>query len=129
MLSQQPYTRLLQDRDIEVAYGPHDPIEFAVGLGDVLSFVVVSRPDVGEQFVPALRRRLPHGPLLCDMVDSHARREHMRADREGSPCVRKEANRLERIETQMAASVDAVLAVSEHDPRIDLGERWDPLLF
>jgi GT2 family glycosyltransferase len=115
MLSQQPYTRLLQDRDIEVAYGYHDPIEFVVGLGDVLSFVVVSRPNVGEQFVPALRRRLPHVPLLYDMVDSHARREHMRADRDGDPLIRKEAERFERIEAQMAASVDAVLAVSEHD--------------
>jgi GT2 family glycosyltransferase len=115
MVRQEPYTRALQDRGIEVAYGLEDPVDYVVELGDVLSFVIVSRPDVGERFAPALGRRIPQVPLLYDMVDCHARREYLRAEVERQPSVRSLALRFELLEAALATQCDATIAVSEED--------------
>jgi GT2 family glycosyltransferase/glycosyltransferase involved in cell wall biosynthesis len=91
------YPRLLKDRDFRAA--------------------VVSRPDLAEALIPALRRAAPHLKIVFDMVDVHFIRLEREARVTGDARTSAEAARYRELEARLARESDLVWCNSEDDKR------------
>lgn len=138
---------LLRAADRHVCFIPHNPLTFAdyadplrqagieivdpradLGrwLGDLageVDLVVLSRPDVAEAYLPAVRQYLPDAVIVYDMVDYHALREQRRRllfgeqDTLGLAEVVRDAGNpvIGAVEAVMCRTADIVVAISDHE--------------
>jgi GT2 family glycosyltransferase len=92
------YPRLLRTRDFSAA--------------------VVSRPDVAEAVIPAIRRHAPRARVVFDMVDVHFIRMEREARVTNDERIAAEARRYREIETRLARECDLVWCNSTEDARV-----------
>jgi GT2 family glycosyltransferase len=114
----EPYTEQLQQRGIEVLYGPMDLEEYLAKAGPHLDLVMVARPDVGRTYLPLLRKLATRAHFLYDTVDLHFLRESRRAIVEKSKSVQKKAEELKELELSLSWACDAAIVVSEVEKEI-----------
>jgi GT2 family glycosyltransferase len=91
------YPRLLKERDFSAA--------------------ILSRPDVAEAIMPAIRSRAPHAKIVFDMVDVHFIRLEREARVTGDAQIAEEARRYREIEIGLARAADLVWCASPDDRR------------
>jgi GT2 family glycosyltransferase/glycosyltransferase involved in cell wall biosynthesis len=91
------YPRLLKERDLRAA--------------------ILSRPDVAEAIMPAIRSRAPRAKIIFDMVDVHFIRFEREARVSGDPRIAEEARRYRELETRLARAADLVWCASPDDRR------------
>jgi GT2 family glycosyltransferase len=89
------YMRLLKTRDFRAA--------------------IVSRPDVAEAIIPAIRRAAPQIKIVFDMVDVHFIRLEREARVTNDAHIEEEARRYRQIETALARTSDLIWCNSTDD--------------
>ena len=72
------YAPALQAVGIEVGDPRHMFGRWLDDLAGEVDLVVLSRPGVADEYLPAIRRHLPNAVIAYDMVDYHALREQRR---------------------------------------------------
>jgi len=80
------YTRLLQQEGIEVFYGDYDFAEWVEEFAGQLDYVLLSRPEVAQECLPAVRKHAPRAKVIFYGHDLHYQRllgehAHTRDDR------------------------------------------------
>ncbi len=110
------YTEALQDAGVEVFYGGRFDAfeEWIAENGAELDLVVLSRPEVAQGYLGALKRHSP-ARLAYYGHDLHCRRLRLQAEIAGDVAVGREAERIERLERWIWRSVDAALYPSEEE--------------
>lgn len=112
----EPYATRFQRMGVEVYYGPWvlaDLVHERAGLYDL---VLLSRPNVGETHLSAIRAGFPAARLIYDTVDLHHLREQRRlAVTGGTPDAGW--NNLRRTELRLMRSSDLITAVSDDEAR------------
>jgi GT2 family glycosyltransferase len=79
---------------------------------------VLSRPEVADALLPALRRADPNLKIIFDMVDAHFIRLEREHEVTGDPRTAEEAARYCELETRLAASSDLIWCNSTEDERV-----------
>ena len=108
----EPYAAQMRELGVEVLDGRVAYAEEIGRLGEFLKVVILSRPVVGENLEPVVRRLAPQAKVIYDTVDLHYVREARRAELEGRDDVRREAERFEEIELGLVRRCDATLVVT-----------------
>lgn len=107
----QPYTRLLQQRGVEVLHG-HFNLEHWLQLNAAyLDAVLIARPHVASKYIREMRR-FSRARLVYYTHDLHFLRERRRYESTGDAEALRESERLKAIETWIARSVDVVATPS-----------------
>jgi GT2 family glycosyltransferase len=114
----QPATFNLESIGVEVITGPlTDSIvrrHFEV-LSRIISFVIVSRPDVAAKVMNTVLSDFGDVPLVYDMVDAHGSRFLQEAKTKNSFEIRRTAEKFRLIEQRLARIADGVITVSDAD--------------
>ncbi len=124
------YARRLQQRGIEVIDPGDDLGRWLDDLAGEVDLVMISRPDVAQEFLPSIRHHLPRAVVAYDMVDYHALRESRRdalstgSDPLGPAPSADGVRSLGRVEAGMCEQADIIVAVS--DVEADLVRRAHP---
>jgi O-antigen biosynthesis protein len=104
----QPYTAELQQRGIEILYGPGLQRNWKRWLaqhGQRFDYVYLSRPHITRKYLPAIRRHTAAKLLYCGH-DLHCLREERHFQLEGKPVYRKAALRWAQWEESILRQVD-----------------------
>jgi GT2 family glycosyltransferase/SAM-dependent methyltransferase/glycosyltransferase involved in cell wall biosynthesis len=120
------HSQALRDRGIEVLPGPHRLPEFLAQVHSNLRLAMLSRPSPAWRYLPLLREMSPDTKVVFDTVDLHFLRLRRQAECEGSPALRREAERHQKMELALARNVDETFVVSPVER--DLLLREDPSL-
>lgn len=112
------YTEALQDLGVEVFHGPgQEPfISWIAAHGPSLDYVLISRPAVAEDVLPAVRRH-SQAKVIYYGHDLHFRRLRQQAQVRGDESVSREADILEQCERAIWRAVDVSLYLSEDEAR------------
>lgn len=111
-LLRQPWLDVLQQRGVEVLYGPVDPSDHLIGLGESLRAVVLSRPKNALHLLPLVRQLAPQAVVLYDTVDLHFVRLQRQAAISADAGTARLAQTMRTLELALAADADITLAVS-----------------
>ena len=76
---------------------------------------ILSRPEVAEALLPALRRAAPDLKIIYDMVDAHFVRLERESRLNGDARAAREAARFRKVETRLARASDLVWCASTED--------------
>jgi GT2 family glycosyltransferase/SAM-dependent methyltransferase len=114
----QPYTRNLQQRGIEVVVEEEHVMERVVELAPSMDVCILSRPQVAYRFLHTLMEHAPAAPLLYDTVDLHYVREGRRAEIEGLPSIARVAAAYKELELALVRSCDATITVTREEREI-----------
>ncbi|MGH7042033.1 MAG: glycosyltransferase [Acetobacteraceae bacterium] len=116
------YTEALQDRGVEVFHGGRGGAfaEWIAAHGGELDHVLLSRPDVAQATLAALKRHSA-ARLIYYGHDLHFRRLRMQAEITGDAQAAAAATRMERIERWVWRSVDVVLYPSAEEATTVVG--------
>ncbi|MGI4746040.1 MAG: glycosyltransferase [Janthinobacterium lividum] len=117
----EPYTRVLQQRGIEVLHRPDTLHNWIRKNGCFVDFVWVARPDVTAPIMPWLKRHTG-AKILYYTHDLHYLREQRRYQLEGNVWALQESERLKPIELAIFGEVDCVMTPSEDEAREILRE-------
>jgi len=113
------YTEVLQDMGIEVLHG-RDQVPFETWLrevGDELDTVLVSRPGVAEDMVPAIRRH-SHARVIYYGHDLHFRRMRQQAEVTHDARLLRLAEHMREREYAIWRQADLSLYLSEEEAQI-----------
>ena len=110
------YTEALQDAGVEVFHsGRVDAFDgWIAENGTELDLVVLSRPEVAQAYLGALKQHST-ARLVYYGHDLHFRRLRLQAQITGEADVKREAERVERLERWVWRSVDTVLYPSDEE--------------
>lgn len=113
------YTEALQDMGIEVFHGPDHPSPAAWMRehGGDLDLILLSRPDVAEEWLPGLRQRT-RARVLYYGHDLHFRRMRLQGELLQDEAILRAADRMEERERAIWRSVDSALYPSEEEAGI-----------
>jgi O-antigen biosynthesis protein len=125
----EPYVATLQQRGVEVLYGPLSVAEFISCHARTFDVAVRCRARVAARYFDSLRAAAAHLPLIFGTVDLHYLRESHQAAVDDSPLAASRAESTKRIELCFANASDMVWVTStheeallrQHDPAIRVG--------
>jgi GT2 family glycosyltransferase len=120
------YTEALQSAGIEVFYGPHQ-IPFHAWIqahGAELDVAIVSRPDVADDVLCALRRH-SRARIVYYGHDLHFRRMRLQAELTGDEPLRLEAERMRAREFAIWEQADLSVYLSDEEAQIASALRPD----
>jgi O-antigen biosynthesis protein len=128
LLRMEPYTQELQQRGVEVIFAPYTVSieDYLVRNGKYFDIVILSRAHIAIQHISNIKKYCPKAKVIFDTVDLQFLRESRRAEVENNEKLRKEVERLKRLEFQLARMSDITLVVSPVEKEIMLKE--DPSL-
>jgi GT2 family glycosyltransferase len=120
------YTEALQARGIEVLYGPSQgPFETWIkAVGSEIDAVLVSRPQVAEDVIPAIRRH-SRARVVYYGHDLHFRRMERQSEVTGDPRMLRLAHQMRERESAVWQLADLSLYPSEEEVRIACALRPD----
>jgi glycosyltransferase involved in cell wall biosynthesis len=110
----EPYLADLQDRGIEVPCPPFTPTiaDYLEQHGAEFDLVILSRADVANRHLAAVREFAPRARVVFDTVDLHFIREQRRAEIDGRRELSAAAIERKRQELGLTRAVDLTLVVS-----------------
>lgn len=113
------YTEALQARGIEVFHGPHQSAfpDWLRAAGGDIDIALVSRPEVAETVLPALRRH-SRARIVYYGHDLHHRRMRMQADAGNDDVQRRAAAQMQDRERAIWRQADLSLYLSEEEARL-----------
>jgi O-antigen biosynthesis protein len=114
MLVSPPYLEDLQAVGIEVVYPPHYPSvrDYLGQHGRELNLVIISRADVADRHMTAVRQFAPQAKLVFDTVDLHFVREERQAQLAQATSLQPAAANRKEQELRLARGADLTLVVS-----------------
>jgi O-antigen biosynthesis protein len=109
-----PYLEDLLGIGVKVVYPPifSSPEEFLKKQGGDFSLAIISRADVAERHMDAVRRHAPQARIVFDTVDLAFMREERQAQIGGDPALVAVAASRKEQELRLARSADVTLVVS-----------------
>lgn len=113
------YTEALQQMGIEVLYGPHQPSSrnWLREHGAELDIILLSRPDVAEEWLPGLRQHTA-ARILYYGHDLHFRRMRMQGKVLRDEAMFRAGDRMEERERAIWRAVDVALYPSQEEADI-----------
>ena len=114
----EPYCSELLAKGVEVLYGNADIESHLLDIRSDLALVIVSRPNVAQEFIPLLRQLAPDVPLVYDMVDFHGLRLKRRSETRGDSADLEESTQIARMEQQFVRDSDHVLAITADEAEL-----------
>ncbi|HSU05842.1 MAG TPA: glycosyltransferase [Acetobacteraceae bacterium] len=116
------YTEILQDLGVEVLHGGRlDAFDDWINEnGPELDCVLLSRPDVAQAYLGALKQQSP-ARLIYYGHDLHFRRLALQAEVMAEPAIARDAARMERLERWIWRSVDVALYPSQEEAAVVTG--------
>jgi glycosyltransferase involved in cell wall biosynthesis len=116
----EPYVERLQRMGVEVLYSPFVPslVEHLREAGRHYDVVLLSRPDVGDAYLDAVRALCPRALVVYDTVDLYFVREGREAVLRGDPELQAAADARKEQELDVIARADVVLAVTPADSEL-----------
>jgi GT2 family glycosyltransferase/SAM-dependent methyltransferase/glycosyltransferase involved in cell wall biosynthesis len=123
----EPYTRILQEKGIEVMYGVLDINAELATIGPRLTLVVLSRPHQASRWLDVVREFAPAATVAYDTVDLHWLREARKAalgsasearsatsnGRIATDSIPPKAEALRQLELAMIRATDLTIVVSD----------------
>jgi len=67
----QPYTSELQQKGIEVIYGPHDFEKFLEERKNLFDIAIIARPYIAVKYIDSIKSKLPNCRIIYDTTDLH----------------------------------------------------------
>jgi GT2 family glycosyltransferase len=111
----EPYVTELQQKGIEVVYGPHKFEDFMRQRGRYFDIVILSRPHVSINYLDKVRKLAPHCMVLYDTVDLHHLRMYRQSSIEDKPDIAEEAMKIKEAEMKLINSSDLTFIVSKKE--------------
>ena len=111
----EPYVSELQQRGIEVVYGPLAAEAFISRRVASFDVAVLCRAFVAARYLEPLRASSPGLRIIFDTVDLHHLREGRRAAVEGDPSGVQEAERTKALELGIVEASDLVWVTSTYE--------------
>ncbi len=123
----QPYTRILQEKGIEVMYGALDVNAELATIGPKLALAILSRPHQASRWLDVVREFAPSATVAYDTVDLHWLREARKGAIGTGPAaagvasngnadldaISPKAKALRELELAMIRAADVTVVVSE----------------
>ena len=124
----ESYTSILQRHGVEVVYAPYIKSieEYLTKNGRFFDIVILSRAHIATNHISSVKKYCDKAKLVFDTVDLQFLRESRRAKIENNEIVLKEADKLKKLEFQLARMSDITFVVSPVEKEIMLKE--DPSL-
>lgn len=113
----EPYCTELQQKGIEVIYGPHDMKEFLSERNDMYDIVILSRPHVAAKYIDIVKKSCHGCAIVYDTVDLHFRRMQKQQNVQGNVSDSEIASMRDTELSIMKAS-DLVLLTSRNEEAI-----------
>jgi O-antigen biosynthesis protein len=66
-----PYTLDLQQRGIEVIYGPQKFENFLACRGKDFDIIILTRPYISVKYIDTIQKHAPISKIIYDIVDLH----------------------------------------------------------
>ncbi|MDP3711751.1 MAG: glycosyltransferase [Mycobacteriales bacterium] len=115
----QPWLDRLQQRGVEVLYGPTDLTSHLRSLGPFLSLVVLSRPANAVRFLPLIRQFATDATVVYDTVDLHfvrlEREAALTVDAGTARATARLAATMRELELAATRDADLTFVVSEEE--------------
>lgn len=117
-LLRQPWLDRLQQRGVEVLYGPIDPADYLTAMGPDLGAVILSRPANALRYLSLVRELSPHAVVVYDTVDLHFLRLQREAQVHTGAATSRLGATMRSLELAVASDADITLAVSEAERQV-----------
>ena len=114
----EPYVTDLQQRGVEVLYGPMSPLAFVTRHAAEFDTVLLCRAPIAAKYVHAVTQATPRPYLVFDTVDLHHLREERQATLDADPLLASQAEATRAIELGVARASDLVWVTSTHEAEI-----------
>jgi GT2 family glycosyltransferase/glycosyltransferase involved in cell wall biosynthesis len=111
----EPYVAALQQRGVEVLYGPMLAAEFITCHASAFDVALLCRAPVAARYFDSLRAAAAWVPVIFDTVDLHYVRETRQATVDDSPLVASQAASTKIVELGLAKASDMVWVTSTHE--------------
>lgn len=111
----EPYVSQLQNMGVRVVHGPYDFGKVLEEFRALAVLALISRPEVAQVCIPAVRRHLPECRIVFDTVDLHFVREARRAEVTGSGEASVAAQEMRSLELRLMAAADVTTVVSTYE--------------
>ena len=120
----EPYRSQLQQLGVEVLYPPRETTVrgYLQRCGRGLDAVLLSRADVAEQLIGAVRELAPQALCIFDTVDLHYLREERMAALQASTVLAQAAAARKRTELSLMQEADCTLVVSPFEQALLMQE-------
>jgi len=120
----EPYVSELQQRGIEVLYGPILPEQYISRHARSFDVAILCRAHIAARYLEPIRAASPFIHIIFDTVDLHYLREGRRADIESDPSAAREAELTKSVELGVVRASELVWVTSTYEA--DLLQRDAP---
>jgi GT2 family glycosyltransferase/glycosyltransferase involved in cell wall biosynthesis len=114
----EPYTSELQQRGIQVFYGPEQVIPYLERTVDLIDIAIICRAHFASKYLDTLRAPEERPFIVFDTVDLHHLREERHAELTGDSGAAIQAARTREIELSVANRSDVVWVTSDHEAAV-----------
>jgi GT2 family glycosyltransferase len=118
LIKNEPYVTELQQKGVEVVYGPNRFEKFIASRGMYFDIIILSRPHIAAQYIDTIQKYAPHCKLIYDTIDLHYLRLWRQAIVEKNPELIKEAEKMKETEMKLIKSSNAAFVVTKKEGAI-----------
>ena len=122
-----PYVSELQQKGIEVIYGPHDLDKFLNERKNVYDVAILTRPYISVKYIDKIKEKMPKCKIIFDTTDLHFLRMNREAAIENKGPT-TEAKLMKKLELSMMNKSDITILTSPVESHV-LHEEDDSLKF
>jgi len=112
----EPYTSELQQKGIEVIYGPHNFEKFLDERKNMYDIAVLGRPYVAIKYIDLIKSKIPSCKIIYDTTDLHFLRMNRQTKFEKTD--KKEIKKMHDLELYLMQNSDITLLTSEEEAKI-----------
>ena len=117
------YIASLNSLEINVLQGYTDIRRYLQQWGNTLSAVIISRPEMGKQYLSLVRTYAPKAQLDYDTVDLYYLRFQRGAELTGNPKLVKKAQEYHQLEMLCCTTADRVFAITDTEKTV-IQQNW-----
>jgi GT2 family glycosyltransferase len=114
----EPYVTELQQKGVEVIYGPNKFEKFITSRGRNFDIIILSRPHIAAQYIDTILEYAPHSKIIYDTIDLHYLRLCRQALIEKNPELFKEAQKMKETEMKLIKSSNVTFIATKKEGAI-----------
>jgi len=118
----QPYTTELQQKGIEVIYGPNDFSKFLDERKDLFDIVILSRPYIAIKYIDYIKTKMSNCQIIYDTIDLHFLRMKREALIEKNSFNENEIKSMHDMELELMEKSNLTILTSLAEQKILHGE-------
>jgi len=124
----QPYAAELQQKSIEVIYGPNDFVKFLDERKDLFDVVFLARPYIAIKYIDLIKTKVPNSIIIYDTTDLHYLRMQRESMVEKNKIKENEIKAMHDMELELMEKSNISILTSTAEEKI-LHEENDSLKF